>query len=93
MKRFIYHMVLVCVLFSACTETITEVVDPYSSGDCIGKIELGALAGSLSISLETEGEWRLETEQDWLRTDTKGRSGNGAFTVYYVSWTSKRPLV
>lgn len=85
MKRFIYHMVLVCVLFNACTETITEVVDPYSSGDCIGKIELGALAGSLSISVETEGEWRLETEQEWLRTDTKGRSGNGAFTVYYDS--------
>lgn len=84
MKRFIYYMVLVYGLVSACTETV-EVVDPYSSGECIGKIELGALAGSLSISVETAGDWRLETEQDWLRTDTDGRSGNGAFTVYYDS--------
>lgn len=85
MKRLIYYMVFVSVLLSACAETITEVVDPYSAGDCIGKIELGAIPGSLSILVETEGEWRLETEQEWLRTDTKGRTGNGAFTIYYDS--------
>lgn len=83
MKNLIY-MALLAVLLGACTETI-ETVDPYSAGDCIGKIELEALAGSLSISVETEGDWRLETEQDWLKTDIKGRNGNGAFTVYYES--------
>lgn len=83
MKKYIY-MVLIGALMCACTKTVV-INDPYSSGTCIGMIELGAVSGSVSVSVETEGDWRLETEDDWLQTDITGRTGNGAFTVYYDS--------
>lgn len=81
MKKFIY-MVFAAALVLACTKNI-EIVDPYSAGACIGKIDLGAESGSLSVSVETKGDWRLESDQEWLKTDVDGRTGNGAFTVYY----------
>ena len=81
MKKYIY-MVLLGVLMCACTKNV-EIIDPYSPGSCIGKIELGAEAGSLSVSVETNGDWRVETEDEWLTIDTKGRTGDGAFTVYF----------
>lgn len=83
MKKYIY-MVLLSVFMCACTKNI-EIVDPYSPGTCIGKIEIGAAAGSISVSVETSGDWRVEVADEWLKTDTKGRTGNGAFTVYYDS--------
>lgn len=83
MKKYIY-MVLLSALMCACTKHV-EIIDPYSSGSCIGKIELGAAAGSMSVSVETSGDWRVETADEWLTIDTKGRTGNGAFTVYYES--------
>ena len=83
MKKYIY-MVFCCVLMCACTKNI-EIIDPYSLGSCIGKIELDAAAGSISVSVETSGDWRVETADSWLTIDTEGRSGNGAFTVNYES--------
>ena len=83
MKKYIY-MVLLRALLCACTKNV-EIIDPYSPGSCIGKIELGAAAGSMSVSVETSGDWRVETADEWLTIDTKGRTGNGAFTVYYES--------
>lgn len=83
MKKYIY-MVLLGVLVCACTKNV-EIIDPYSPGSCIGKIELGAAAGSMSVSVETSGDWRVETADEWLTIDTDGRTGNGAFTVYYES--------
>jgi len=83
MKKYIY-MVLLSVLVCACTKNV-EIIDPYSPGSCIGKIELGAAAGSMSVSVETSGDWRVETADEWLTIDTDGRTGNGAFTVYYES--------
>ena len=83
MKKYIY-MVLLSVLVCACTKNV-EIIDPYSLGSCIGKIELGAAAGSMSVSVETSGDWRVETADEWLTIDTDGRTGNGAFTVYYES--------
>lgn len=83
MKKYIY-MVLLSVLVCACTKNV-EIIDPYSPGSCIGKIELGAAAGSMSVSVETSGDWRVETADEWLTIDIDGRTGNGAFTVYYES--------
>ena len=83
MKKYIY-MVLLGALICACTKNV-EIIDPYSPGSCIGKIELGAAAGTMSVSVETSGDWRVETADEWLTIDTKGRTGNGAFTVYYES--------
>ena len=83
MKKIIY-MVLLSVLMFACTKSV-EIVDPYSPGSCIGKVELGATAGSISVSVETSGDWRVETADPWLSIDIKGRTGNGAFTVCYES--------
>ena len=83
MKKYIY-MVLAGALLCACTKNI-EIIDPYSAGACIGKIDLGVEAGRISVAVETEGDWRLESDQEWLKTDVGGRTGNGAFTVYYES--------
>lgn len=83
MKKYIY-MVFLGALMCACTKNV-EIIDPYSPGSCIGKIELGAAAGSMSVSVETSGDWRVATADEWLTFDTKGRTGNGAFTVYYES--------
>lgn len=77
MKKYIY-MVFMVALMCACSK-------PDSAEVCVGKIEVGAVAGSISVSVETEGDWRVETDQAWLKTDVQGRSGNGAFTVYYES--------
>ena len=77
-------MVVMSALACACTKEV-EIVDPYSQGVCVGEIHLGAAAGRVSVSLETEGLWRVESDQPWLKTDVNGRNGNGAFTVYYES--------
>ena len=83
MKKILY-MVVMSALVCACTKNI-EIVNPYSSGVCVGEILLGATPGKVSVSVETEGTWRLETDQPWLKTDVNGRIGDGAFTVYYES--------
>lgn len=83
MKKILF-MVVVSALACACTKEV-EIVDPYSQGVCVGEIHLGATAGKVSVSVETEGVWRVESDQSWLRTDVSGRKGNGAFTVYYES--------
>ena len=83
MKKILF-MVVVSALACACTKEV-EIVDPYSQGVCVGEIHLGATAGKVSLSVETEGVWRVESDQSWLRTDVNGRKGNGAFTVYYES--------
>ena len=83
MKKILF-MVVMSALACACTKEV-EIVDPYSQGVCVGEIHLGAAAGRVSVSLETEGIWRVESDQPWLKTDVNGRNGNGAFTVYYES--------
>ena len=83
MKRFLY-VALFSVLISACSKDET-IVDPYTSGDYIAEIQLGATPGTVSVSIETNGTWRIESDQTWLKTDVTGRKGNGAFTVYYES--------
>lgn len=83
MKKFLY-IILLGAMTSACTKNVV-ITDPYSPGVCVGEIILGATEGTVSVSVETEGAWRIESDQDWLRTDVNGRSGNGAFTVYYSS--------
>lgn len=83
MKRTIY-ILLISILLVSCEKTVV-INDPYAAGVCVGEIELGSVEGSLSILVETKGEWRLESDQPWLTLDTKGRSGNGTFTVRYDS--------
>ncbi len=57
----------------------------FKGGSCIAVAEVGAAAGSLSISVETSGTWRLGCKADWLSFDVDGGLGNQAFTVYYGS--------
>lgn len=83
MKRLLY--IIMCIAFAcACTKTVV-ITDPYSSGVCVGEILLGSQKGKLSVSVETKDNWRLESDSEWLIADTDGRTGNGAFTVYYTS--------
>lgn len=83
MKK-IFNVVIMCALLCACTKNL-EIVDPYSSGVCVGEILLGSISGKVSVAVETEGNWRIESDQPWLKTDVSGRTGDGAFTVYYES--------
>lgn len=83
MNKTIY-LFLLCVCVLACKKSI-EIVDPYSAGSCVGKIEVGATAGEFTVAVETKGNWRLESQQEWIDFDTYGRTGNGAFTVYFKS--------
>ena len=83
MKKLLF-MVVMSTLVCACTKNV-EIVDPYSPGVCVGEVHLGATAGKVSVSVETKGVWRVESDQPWLTTDVNGRDGNGAFTVYYES--------
>jgi hypothetical protein len=83
MKKFLF-IVVMSALVCACTKTV-EIVDPYSSGVCVGEILLGATPGKVSVSVETKGTWRIESDQTWLKIDVNGRIGDGAFTVYYES--------
>lgn len=59
--------------------------DAFAAGACIAQARVGAGEGSLSVSVETEGTWRLSCEASWLHFDVKGGSGNQAFTVFYDS--------
>jgi hypothetical protein len=83
MKKLLF-MVVMSTLVCACTKNV-EIVDPYSSGVCVGEILLGATPGKVSVSVETKGTWRIESDQTWLKIDVNGRIGDGAFTVYYES--------
>ena len=83
MKKILY-MVFLSALACACTKSI-EIVDPYSSGVCVGEILLETVSGRLTIGVETKGTWRVESDQPWLKTDVKGYDGDGAFTVSYES--------
>ena len=83
MKKILYMMIL-SALSCACTKNV-EIVDPYSQGVRIREILLGATQGRVTVSVETEGLWRVESDQQWLKTDVNGRNGDGAFTVYYES--------
>ena len=83
MKKILY-MIILSALSSACTKNV-EVVDPYSQGVRVGEILLGATQGRVTVSVETEGLWRVVSDQPWLKTDVNGRNGDGAFTVYYES--------
>ena len=83
MKKILYMMIL-SALSCACTKNV-EVVDPYSQGVRVGEILLGATQGRVTVSVETEGLWRVVSDQPWLKTDVNGRNGDGAFTVYYES--------
>lgn len=83
MKKILF-MVVLSALVCACAKDV-EIVDPYSPGVSVAEIHLGATPGKVSVSIETKGVWRVESDQPWLRTDVNGREGNGAFTVYYES--------
>lgn len=83
MKKILF-MVVVSALVCACTKNV-EIVNPYSSGVCVGEILLGATPGKVSVSVETKGTWRVESDQAWINIDVNGRIGDGAFTVYYES--------
>ena len=87
MKKILF-MVVLSALVCACTKDV-EIVDPYSPGVNVAEIHLGATPGKVSVSIETKGVWRVESDQPWLRTDVNGREGNGAFTVYYESNQSR----
>lgn len=83
MKKLLY-IILIGLLAASCSKTVV-INDPYSPGVCVGEIILGSTEGSISVSVEADGPWRLECDQDWLRTDVTSRNGDAAFTVYYKS--------
>ena len=77
-------MVPVSILaFFSCNKG--EETDGFGSGTCIAVAEVGASEGRLSVSVETEGTWRIDCDAEWISFDVQGGSGNQAFTVYFTS--------
>ena len=70
----------VCLL-AACEAKLEQ----PGPGTGLGEIYLTAPAGSMSVSVELDGLWRVWAEEDWISLDVNGRDGYGAFTF---SWSS-----
>lgn len=54
-------------------------------GGALGQAYVTASAGSLSVSVETQGSWNVRVEDgfEWVKTDVFSNVGNAAFTLYY----------
>lgn len=83
MNRLLITAALTLAVAAACTKTVETC--PYSPGPCIAECVVGAEEGSVSILVETEGTWHIESCSSWIHSDVDGGSGRGAFTLHYDS--------
>ena len=63
----------------------TEVIPAFQAGSAVGVCRVGASGGEVSVLVETQGQWRLRTEDSWISTDVTGGDGRGAFTFHFQS--------
>ncbi len=86
-KYFIPAILCAMAMMSSCSKDGDD-VETFASGTCIARASVGAGEGSLSVSVETAGTWRLSCQEPWLSFDVEGGAGSQAFTVYYESNSS-----
>lgn len=81
MRRIISLVILLAAAAGCTKETSLE------GGQLIGEINVTAASGSVSVSVETTGRWKVyeAEESGWIGFDVEGGVGKGAFTVYYES--------
>lgn len=63
----------------------TEVIPAFQPGNAVAVCRVGAAGGEVSVLVETQGQWRLRTDDSWISTDVPGGKGRGAFTLRYAS--------
>ena len=80
MERYSMFFLSVCLL-AACEAKLEQ----PGPGTGLGEIYLTAPAGSMSVSVELDGLWRVWAEEDWISLDVNGRDGYGAFTFFWSS--------
>lgn len=80
MRKYIYVLAAVAAMVS-CTKAGLDI----KSGNVVGEINVTAVSGSLSVSVETVGRWIVyeADNADWVTFDVRGGVGKGAFTVSY----------
>ena len=77
----ILSVILPLLIISACEK---EVKQP-ASGASLGQIHVSPAAGSKSVSVNTDGLWRVKSLDEWITLDVNGREGSSAFTFSYTS--------
>ena len=84
--RRIVLITAVALVVGACTKESS----PIAPGLLIGEIRVGAQPGSVSVSVETTGRWKVcvDGTAGWVGTDVICGKDNGAFTLNYDSNTS-----
>ena len=80
-KMFFVWTLIASLLAISCTKETST----YNEGPLVGEIYVTAYAGVVSVFVETTGQWRVNTEADWLTLDVEGGLGRGAFTASYSS--------
>ena len=80
MKKFSILFLTALVVLSC--DKNSALVGP---GGALGQAYVTASAGSLSVSVETQGSWNVRVEDgfEWVKTDVFSNVGNAAFTLYY----------
>lgn len=67
-----------------CTPKIEE-IPAFQPGNPVAICKVGASGGEVSVLVETKGQWRLRTSDEWISTDVPGGKGMAAFTLHYAS--------
>lgn len=78
MNRVLLLMLAAAAALS-CTAK-TEIIPAFQPGNAVAVCHVGSSGGEVSVLVETQGQWRLRTEDAWISTDVQGGSGRGAFT-------------
>lgn len=63
-------------------------VKPFDAGTLLDEVYVTAASGQLSVNVQTDGVWKVYTNDPWLSLDVQGGESGGAFTVYYNANTS-----
>ena len=84
--RKLAFITAIALVIGACSKESVDIVP----GSRVGEIRVGAQPGSVSVSVETAGRWKVSVEESspWLTTDVVSGKDDGAFTLSFGSNTS-----
>jgi len=77
--------IITIIAAALCLASCSNKTEGPAAGKCIGEIYVTSQSGAKSVLVDLPGMWRVVPQQSWISTDVNGRSGNGAFTLYYGS--------
>ena len=77
-------LTLLALAAVSCSPKI-EVIPAFQPGSPVAVCNVGASGGEVSVLVDTKGQWRLRTTDEWISTDVPGGNGRSAFTLHYAS--------